>query len=153
MSFYLPALYVSFSHYFSHSLFQQRRWWQCLCSRSPLYCHLCRTMVSLMSCYMHCSSKMWVCHNNIILPFLEFKKKKKFLMPTHSVHSKLLLSVSRSLTTPSSVTLDTLYPPIPSIFLNCCIHPCIFQQLIIHVLDLLFVSTGPCHQRSAGFPA
>lgn len=43
--------------------------------------------------------------------------------------------------------------PIPSIFLNCCIHPCIFQQLIIHVLDLLFVSTGPCHQRSAGFPA
>lgn len=60
---YLPALYVTFSLYFSHSLFQQRRSWQCLCSRSPLFCHLCRTMVSLMSCYMHCSSKTWVCHN------------------------------------------------------------------------------------------
>lgn len=90
-------------HYFSRSLFQQRRWWRCLCSRSPLYCHLCRTMVSLMSCYMHCSSKMWVCHNNIYFPFFIFFKTLFSLMPTHSVHSKLLLP-----------------PHIPSIFLHCC---------------------------------
>ncbi len=59
-------------------------------------------MVSPMSCYMHCSSKMWVCLNNITfcLCTISLSLSHLFLCPHILSILKLLLSVSRSFTTP-----------------------------------------------------